>query len=322
MSIAVASWKVKDARTEILSLVDQVRDKEFNIDKDYILRAFLFLYHKDVKFKITSFKNDFIERIEIDWDKIRDAILSLFNLLKSYGLNGYTLTSNIATLPVLYYIYHSNKYKDFDTLARYRDDRSIIKRWLFTVLVRRTFGGQTDTVLSQARRTFTTDIEKTKIGLLPEFPSVGINKEIKKITEVGEDFIEELLWTPKGSQYSFPILALLYPDLDYKNNNFHQDHLHPEAHYDKLSQRNKDEYGWEVYNSILNLQMLDSNENMSKQDLALKKWVEKETKNSDLKRFLDAHLIPTKVGLELTDFEAFIEERKPLLIKKLKSLLS
>ncbi len=322
MSIAVASWKVKDARTEILGLVDQVRSKGFNIDKDYVLRSFLFLYHKDVKFKITSFKNDFIERIETAWDKIRDAILALFDLLRSFGLDGYTLTSNNATLPILYYIYHTDKFKNFDTLARFKQDRLEIRKWLYTVLVRRTFGGQTDTVLAQARKTFTTDIEKNKIDVLVEFPANRINKEIKKITEVGDDFIEDLLLYQKGSQYSFPILALLYPNLDYKNNNFHQDHLHPASHYERLSQSHKDEYGWVVYNSILNLQMLDSNENMSKQDLPLKKWVEKETKNSDVKRFLDSHLIPSKAGLDLSDFKSFIEERKPFLIKKLKSLLS
>lgn len=58
MSIAIASWKQKDARTEINDLVDAIRAKGFNLDKDYILKSFLYLYHKDVRFKITSFKND------------------------------------------------------------------------------------------------------------------------------------------------------------------------------------------------------------------------------------------------------------------------
>ncbi len=83
MSIAVANWKIKDARTEIHSLVDNIRAKGFSIDKDYVLKSFLYLYHKDVRFQINSFNIDFISTIENNWDKIRNATLSLFDLIKT-----------------------------------------------------------------------------------------------------------------------------------------------------------------------------------------------------------------------------------------------
>ena len=82
MSIAVANWKNIDARTEIHQLVDNIRAKGYTIDKDYILKAFLYLYHKDIRFQINSFNNEFIERIEANWNDIRDAIISLFDLIK------------------------------------------------------------------------------------------------------------------------------------------------------------------------------------------------------------------------------------------------
>jgi uncharacterized protein with ParB-like and HNH nuclease domain len=322
MSIAIASWKQKDARTEINDLVDAIRAKGFNLDKDYILKSFLYLYHKDVRFKITSFKNDFIGNIELNWENIRNSILNLYDLLKTFGLTDYTLTTNNATLPILYYIYHRNIFTDFATKTAYKDDREIIKKWLLTILVRRTFGGQTDTVLTQSRKAFTADIEKSKLGSISQFPTAEINKEIKKLTDIGDDFIEELLLTQKDSQYSFPILALLYPDMDYKNNNFHQDHLHPATTYDNITDKEKATYGWKVYNSILNLQMLDANENMSKNAKSLKDWVEQETKNADLKRFMDSHIIPQNIGLELTNFTQYITDRKALLVTKLKSILN
>ncbi len=322
MSIAIASWKQKDARTEINNLVDNIRAKGFNIDKDYILKSFLYLYHKDIPFRITSFKNDFIGNIELNWDNIRNSILSLFDLIKTFGLNDYTLTTNNATLPILYYIYHRNIFTDFSTKTGYKDDREIIKKWLLTILVRQTFGGQSDIVLTQSRKAFTSDIDSAKLGSIAQFPALEINKEIKKLTDIGDDFIEELLLTQKDSRYSFPILALLYPDMDYKNNNFQQDHLHPAASYNDLSEKEKATYGWKAYNSILNLQMLDANENMSKNAMSLKEWVEKETKNSDVKRFMESHIIPQNVNLELTNFTTFIIERNELLVKKLKSLLN
>lgn len=322
MSIAVASWKQKDARTEINDLVDAIRAEGFNIDKDYILKSFLYLYHKDVRFKITSFNNDFISGIENNWENIRNSILNLFATLKTFGLTDYTLTTNNATFPILYYIYHRNIYTDFATKTAYKDDREIIKKWLLTILVRRTFGGSTDTVLTQSRKAFTTEIEKQKLGNITLFPSVEINKEIKKFTEIGDDYIEELLLTQKGSQYSFPILALLYPDMDYKNNNFHQDHLHPAASYDNITDKEQETYGWKVYNSILNLQMLDANENMSKNAMNLKDWVEQETKNADLKRFMESHIIPQNISLELSNFTEYITKRKELLTTKLKTALN
>lgn len=322
MSIAIASWKHKDAKTELNNLIDTLRAKGFYINQDYILRSFLYLYHKDIRFRITSFKNDFISNIEANWENIRNSIISTFDLVKSFGLTDYTLTTNNATLPVLYYIYHRNVFTDFSTKVAYKEDREIIKKWLLSILIRRTFGGQTDTVLAQSRKAFTNDIEKTKIASIQLFPSKEMNKEIKKITDIGDDYIEELLMTQKSTQYSFPILALLYPNLDYKNNNFHQDHLHPADSYNDLSDSDKLNYGWTVYNSIANLQMLDANENMSKNDSPLKDWVKKETKKSDQNQFLDNHLIPRDASFELTDFEDFITKRKALLTTRLKSLLN
>jgi uncharacterized protein with ParB-like and HNH nuclease domain len=89
MSIAVANWKIKDARTEINTLVDNIHSKGFNISKDFVLKSFLYLYHKDVRSMITSFNYGFIEKIESNWEQIRNSILSLFDLFKSYGLTDY-----------------------------------------------------------------------------------------------------------------------------------------------------------------------------------------------------------------------------------------
>jgi len=59
---------------------------------------------------------------------------------------------------------------------------------------------------------------------------------------------------------------------------------------------------------------------MSKADLNLKDWVEKQTKTIDKAKFLETHLIPN-VGLELSNFEEYIEKRKKLLMDKLTPIL-
>lgn len=327
MSIAVAHWS--DAREEIHKLVDNIRDKGFSIPKDFILKTFLYLYSKDIRFKVKNFNQNNVAELKKEWQKIRETILEVFDLIKSFGFTDYTLTSKNALLPIIYYIYHRNIYKNFTTKQEFKKDREIIRKWLHIMLLKQIFGGQADNVLSQIRSGFTDDFENIKINKnIIEFPVEKINKKIKKDISVGDEFLEDLLCTQKDDKYAFSILALLYPHLDYKNNNFHKDHLHPKSIFTKkyieslnIDKEVKEKYYIPcVYDGIYNLQMLDANENMSKNDKTLKEWVEEETKNKDKEKFLEEHLIPD-VDLSIENFPEFIDKRKELLLNKLREIL-
>jgi hypothetical protein len=67
--------------------------------------------------------------------------------------------------------------------------------------------------------------------------------------------------------------------------------------------------------------MLDANENMSKSNMNLLKWVEKETNQNNRALFLNAHLIPD-VDLNLNNYSEFQEKRKELLLDRMKTLLN
>ena len=322
MSIAVANWDKKDARKEIHTLVDNVRDKGFSISKDFILKAFLYLHSKDIKFKVTNFSKSNAIEFEKEWDKIRDAVLSVFDLVKSFGFSDSTLTSKNALIPVIYYLYHKDLYKDFHTKIAHVIDRDAIKKWLHVALIKRIFGGTSDSVLSQIRKGFTNDVAKAAIEFdISAFPVDVINANIKRDTGISDEFIADILLTQKDDMYAFSILALLYPNLDYKNNSFHKDHMHPENKFADISSVDNEKYGWVTYNSILNLQMLDANENMSKQAVDLSTWVDSQTANQDRSTFLKSHLIPDK-SLNISDFGVFIEARREDLATRLKAILS
>lgn len=322
MSIAVANWTQKDARKEIHKLVDTVRDKGYSISKDLVLKSFLYLHSKDIKFRVTNFSKENAKEFETEWEQIRDAILSTFDLIKSFGFTDFTLTSKNAVIPIVYYLYHKGIYRGYSNKIEHKQDRENIKKWLHIVLIKRLFGGTSDNVLSQMRRAFTDNISETKIKPeISSFPIDTIFKHIRKDTSVGEEFIEETLFAQIDNQYAFSILSLLYPNLDYKNNNFHKDHVHPASTYGHLSEENKEKYGWRTFNSIYNLQMLDANENMSKNDLNLKDWVEKETNENNREQFLNLHIIPN-VDLTLENFSEYHEKRKEILMDKLKTLLN
>ncbi|EAJ6089473.1 DUF262 domain-containing protein, partial [Campylobacter coli] len=77
---------------------------------------------------------------------------------------------------------------------------------------------------------------------------------------------------------------------------------------------------FDIYDSLPNLQMLDANENKSKNNKPLEQWVNEKC-NGNRKEFLEKHLIPD-VDLSLKNFNNFIEERKKIIIDKLKSILN
>jgi len=207
----------------------------------------------------------------------------------------------------------------------------MVEEWLHIMLIKRVFGGQSDGTLSKIRQAFTEDISQLKIDCnISSFPDEKINSKIKRDISIGEEFIEDILKTQKDDRYAFSILALLSPQLDYENNDFHKDHLHPISDFrddKKLTGLNidTDERDFftnpEWYNSIINLQMLSSNENTSKQNKPLKAWYEDEVKSKAADLLRERCCIPEDMSLELKDFSKFAVARKQMLTDKLFKIL-
>jgi len=334
MSIAVANWTEKDARKEIHKLRDEIRDKGFFITKDFILKTFLLLHSKDIRFKVTNFSRDNAKNFEKEWDKISFTIHRTFDLIKDFGFVESTLTSKNALLPIIYYLYHKDIADGFPSRKEFEEDRMLIKKWLQIVLIKRLFGGQADQIISSIRTVFTDDINKeTMKQNIVNYPFIQIQQKLKGTTKdmtIDDDFIDNLLKNQKDSGLTFSILSLLYPNLDYKNGDFHKDHLHPHSYFKLKALKEKDieEDKFSFYldpennNSILNLQLLDANENESKQDKNLKEWVIEESKkqNISVEKFCENHSIPNI--LEFDKFTDFVKKRKELLKNTLKDIIN
>ncbi|EOB4243567.1 DUF262 domain-containing protein [Campylobacter jejuni] len=325
-SIAIANWNKIDARTEISNLVRKINEN-FNIDKDLILRGFLYLFHNNIKFQINNFDKNFIESIEAKWEGIKNAFIETFRLLRSFGFESRTLSSNNAVLPILYFIYHKDLTNSIVDSVKCSENRAIIKKWLLRAIILKPFGGSGDAVLSNTRKAFIKDFKQNSGFFDREielFPLEEIEKEAKYIQTIDEEYLENnVIEYRKNSPEAFAVLSLLYPNLDYKNNNFHKDHLHPESaykEYEKLYKATDNCISFNIYDSLPNLQMLDANENESKNNKPLKQWVNEKC-NGNRKEFLGKHLIPD-VDLSLENFNNFIEERKKIIIDKLKSILN
>ena len=192
--------------------------------------------------------------------------------------------------------------------------------WLCISLLKGVFGGQSDTVLSGIRK-----VLKKNLGN-GCFPYDQIKEEFRtnpaKNLSFDEEFIDGILTIQKDAPNCYPVLALLYSHLNFETQTFHKDHLHPASYFLKLKRTDfsddatfafyKDVNNW---NSIVNLQLLNSSLNESKQDVPLCQWIRE--KNIDL----DNQLIPKDVSLDVADFKQFIDKRRQYLKTQLKTII-
>jgi uncharacterized protein with ParB-like and HNH nuclease domain len=334
MSIAVANWK-KDARQQIDDLVDQVRfgsDMEFSINRDFVLKTALMLSDADVRFKVKNFTGDQVAKIEQEWDDIKICILEVFRLIRSFGLNDAALRAKNAAIPIAYYLFHTGRdktndkqglYNDINNRARNVEERKRIRQWLHMSLLKGVFGGQGDTLLTNLRKIILKGFSNPTGFPLDKI--VNASRGTAKDLTFDDDFIDRLLKTQKDDSSCFSILALLFPDLDFTQS-LDIDHLHPAASFKK--KRLDAHVGFsnptgrsfyenpENWNSIVNLHLLNSSKNKSKQDQPLDQWLAKQNgmKAEDL-------LIPTGTNLSLDEFESFVEARTTLLKQKLSLLV-
>ena len=340
MSTAIANWRSRDARKEILGqggLVDQVQARGFFISKDLILKACLYLYNSDIRYKVSNFSAAQVKPFEDNWDAIQASILATFDLVRDFGYTERTLTSKNALLPIVYWVHHKQLAKGITSQVRLRDDRDTMRRWLHTMLLKGVFGSSADTILAAIRKAFCGNDFGRQFVLpnIEQFPDAAIGAILRaqgKDPQVTDEFIESLLYTEYEDRQAFTILALLAPNLDYKNGDFHLDHLHPKSAFGNKALRaaNVAPGDSEFYadrrhwNSILNLRHLDANENQSKQGSALSDWVSKEAKRQkvSLAKFCTDRQLPDDPSLlEFAKFRDFITARGRILGERLRKLL-
>lgn len=323
MSISSANWKKIDARKEINSIVTEIYDigrPGFLIDKDFVLKTCLVLFADNIKFQLKNFTYENVQLFETNWDKVKKSIIAAFTLFEKLGFNNSTFRAKNAAIPVIYYIYYNDLADAIVKVTYDAEDKKGITKWLTLTFIKSIFGGQTDSVLVSMRKVLKeTDNKK--------FPAKELMDAFKndpaRNYSFDDEFIDGLLEAQKDSNDAFYVLHLLYPNLDYFNQDFHQDHLHPATTFydaDKLiasvpeedREFASDPKNW---NSISNLQLLNGLMNESKNDTSLADWV---SKNNIEKKSL---FVNDSTSLEIKDFKNFIIERRSIMRKYLKNIV-
>lgn len=324
MSIASANWKKIDARKEIDSIVEEINGigrPGFLIDKDFVLKTCLVLFVDNIRFQLKNFTYENVQLFERHWEKIKKSIIAAFTLFEKLGFNNSTFRAKNAAIPIIYYIYYKNL-ADIIVKANYdAKDKEAITKWLILTFIKSIFGGQTDTVLITMRKV----LKETNIK---KFPTQELMEAFKndpaRNYSFDDEFLDGLLEAQKDSNDAFYVLHLLYPNLDYYNQTFHQDHLHPATIFrdsNKLVVTIPEEdrefaANPKNWNSVANLQFLNESFNESKNSTPLIDWA---SNNKIPNKELYLH---DTTSLDIKDFKLFIEDRRSVIKEYLKNIVS
>ena len=288
------------------------------------------MYSDNIRFKVANFDKHNIAIFEQHWDEVRASIISAFSLFEKLGFNNDNFKAKNAAIPVIVYI-HNNKLSGYIETSKYeekesgRDDLRVIANWLVMTFLKSIFGGQTDGVLKSMRDI----VNANPVG--GKFPAQEIIKAFAdnpaKNYSFDDNQLKGMLRSRYGSNEAFYILRLLYPEVVGLYENLHEDHLHAASNFNSATARNKlksifndEDFAFvltdNIWDSVLNLQLLDSRVNSSKGAASLADWAEK-YKATNNKLFVDDN-----VNLNLKDFRAFVENREKNMLYCLKKLLT
>ncbi|MDN5746235.1 MAG: hypothetical protein L0H31_14110, partial [Nocardioidaceae bacterium] len=332
IAILAANWE--DARDRVDELVNLVRTEfGFSIDRDLVMKAAVMITDADVRFQARNFDASSVANIRDTWDDIRDALVESFRMIASFGLNDASLRAKNAVLPIAYYLFHKGRNTSsgarglFTTINKpiaHRSERAKMRQWLLMSLLRAVFGRAADSLLTSLRRVIRDNLDDAD-GFPLDKILAGYRGTARDLN-FDEVFVDRLLTTQKEDPNCYSILALLQPDVDIQQI-LHADHLHPAADFgkDRLDKRDfltgspelrafyEDRENW---NGVSNLWLLTESENTSKQDKALKDWMEPRLGKTTLDP-----LIPPDTSLDFKDYKDFIEQRRAFLKTKLEGIV-
>jgi hypothetical protein len=154
-------------------------------------------------------------------------------------------------------------------------------------------------------------------NVFPLSEIIKVSNEANKNMDVNGDRLEDIIEkAKKGSQDSWALLTLLYPSYNYRDVNFHEDHIYP---YSKLNKEQKVNGG----DFISNIQLLEGGDNCSKNDRAPEVWMQEYciSRNLNINDYKAQNFIPLDIDLSFDNFDQFLVARKALIRDQLLNVL-
>lgn len=319
LATATAKWETLAARSEIHNFTDLINGfgNGYGFGKDFVLKACLYLSENlSIQYKVKNFTRKNLNTIEGNWEKIKDFLSTTVRLISRFGFNAKNVVAPLALLPIAFYIMkRGNSSFDTSSEAEDADAQVAIRKWFIFSTLKNAFGGSSDTTLTRLR-----ELLKT-CGPTTPFPADLLYKSLGIEPRLNDAEIDRILGYGYQGRYTNLVLSLLYPDRDWKDAVFHEDHIFPQSEF-KLGALKKRGYDtvkiqayMSKYNILPNLQLLTDSENLSKSATPFDTWI----KTRDT-AFRKRHLIPDLTDLEFDSFEEFFKARTTLIMTSLKKL--
>jgi hypothetical protein len=326
LSIATAQWDNLDARKEIHGLVDELNATRFGfvLSKDFVLKAGLMLADiGSVGFKVTNFNRDNMVELERRWRDIARALKLTIQLVADFGFSGQTLGADNALLPIAYSLYQRGLDANYLSSSAFQEDREAIRGWLVRSLLKAgVWGSGLDTLLTAIRATLRED------GAT-RFPVEAMELTMRsrgKGLRFDDEELEDLVDVAYGDRRLFPLLSLLFPFHDLRNE-FHVDHVFPRSRFSesRLAKEGvpaEERFEWiDQADRLANLQLLDGVLNKEKSAMLPHDWLEKAFSKDDTRNaFIDRHCLGS-VPKSLLGFPTFYKARRGDLLTRLRTLL-
>lgn len=318
LSTATAKWKTLNAREEINKFTDSINTigSGYGFGKDFVMKGAMYLTEGlPIQYRISSFSKDNLEKIESNWDNIQEGIKNSIQLLSSFGFCDKNFVSRNAILPIAYYLNKiaiPNYVKSSDLYCT--KDKLNIQTWFILCTIRNVFSGSSDNTLKACQEIIKSISDK-------RFPYKELNDRLSVPSSMTDLEIENYLKTNYSTRYSYLLLSLLYPNRDWLDNKYNEDHIFPKAEFTraKLIKRGysaeKIEAYLSYYNTILNLELIDDKENKQKNATPFDQWIATRDYN-----FKSRHLIPQMEVYDFDHFIEFVQARKELLTNRFKQL--
>lgn len=319
LATATAKWETLDARREIHEFTDSLNDigTGYGFGKDFVLKACLYLTEDlPIQYKVKNFSRSNLRKIEENWGDIKEALTTTVRLISRFGFNSKNVVAPLALLPIaLYLLKRGNRTFDMSSKVEDAEAQVAIRKWFIFSTLKNAFGGSSDTTLNRLRELL------KDAGPDTPFPADVLYKSLGIEPRLTDAEIERILSYAYQGRYTNLVLSLLYPDRDWKDAVFHEDHIFPQSEFQiRLLKRrgyaeSKVQSYIAKYNLLANLQLLTESENLSKNATPFEEWIK--TRDASFRR---RHLIPEMTSYVFDAFDEFYEKRKDSIVKALQGL--
>jgi len=318
LSNLTVHWRHLNAREEIKHFVDDLNEKlnkgvdrpKKTIQQDFVLKSCLVLLDLEIAYRITSFNTDTCSQIAESWSDIKTAIADCIEAANYFGVNGASLTSANALVPVVYYLYRNPRTRITGESKDDAHNAQLARRWLILALLNGVFSGSSDSMLHRMRDALKKHGEHGRPFPVRELDEAA--KEGRRIASSDPTAIDSILKLRHGDPACFLALTLLFDEQGWGRMDKHEDHIFPRDLFkqDLRSYR-------EDRDVLGNLTLLLARENEEKNKMPFDQWIQ--TREP---AFRQRHLIPDDPQLwRVQAYPEFLEQRTRLVRERLQTVL-